>query len=390
MAYVLTDQYPQLKDTLDRALDEATRIVKKWMPKYESGDVYPVRHDKGQYVPITNGDPYGFCWEEGFWPGLLWLSYEATQDPAYRELAEKNVLDFYDRVYKNYNIDWHHDTGFLYIPSCVAAWKLTGNEYARCGAEMAAMSLSRRFRYKGNFIQSMSYELDADNYKLIVDTMMNLPLLFWMAEQTGDSTYREKAVAHMNSTMTHSLRPDGTTFHHFLMDVNTGEPIRGITWQGAADDSCWSRGQAWVVYGLALAYAHTKDEAIIGHFERVTDYFLDHLPKDHIPYWDFAFSDGSHEPRDSSAAAIAVCGILEMARHLQSPKMTQYIHRAAQLLQAMVDTCAAHPDEQEEGVLRHATEGKPQGLSVDASIIYGDYFYVESLLRATRDWDPYW
>lgn len=392
MAYILTEQKPKWKPLLEKGLTQATALVKKYMPKYASGTLYPAKYENGAYQAIANGDPRGNFWEEGFYPGQLWLSYEATKDEAYRALAEKNVQDFYHRVKENDQIDWHHDTGFLYTPSCVAAYMLTGNETAKKAAEMAAYSLSRRFRPRGQFIQSMSFEMDEQNYKFIVDTILNLPLLFWAAEETGDSSYREKAIAHLHTTIRYAMREDGSTFHHFLMNERTGEPVRGFTWQGASDDSCWSRGQAWVLYGLALAYRWTKDETLLEPFYKATDYFFEHLPADRIPYWDFSFSDGSPEPRDSSAGAIAVCGILEMANSLPEtgPKMQHYLEEAAQLLAALVEKCGNVPESDVEGLLLHATGAKPQGSGIDACLPYGDYFYLEALVRATRNWRSYW
>jgi len=391
MTYVLTDHYPELKKDLDKAIEIAAKITKRNLPKFGSGDVYPAAHKDGKYTPIPNGDIRGHYWIEGFWTGQLWLCYEATGDEAFRELAEKNVDDFYNRVVENINIDWHHDTGFLYTPSCVAGYMLTGNQTAKKAAELAAYSLSRRFRAKGQFIQSMSAEFDEEFYRFIVDTMLNLPLLFWAAEEFGEESYRKKAIAHLNTTMKYAMREDGTTFHHVLMDNMTGEFKKGITWQGAGDNSCWSRGQAWVVYGLALAYAYTKDDSLIEPFCKVTDYFIEHLPKDNIPYWDFIFMDGD-EPRDSSAAAVAVCGILEMAKHLPSDKnnMQRYIDSAVDMLKAMMsDTYAASYESGEEGLLLHSTSAKPQG-EYDECLPYGDYYYLEALIRATRDWKSYW
>lgn len=394
MSYVLTNHYPELKKDIDCAIDTAVKIVKRNTQKYGTGDLYPAEPVGGIYtVAVKQCDRRSHFWLEGFWPGQLWLTYELTKDEEIRKIADKYVDDFYKRVYENDNIDWHHDTGFLYTPSCVAGYKLTGNETAKKAAEIAAYSLSRRFRYKGNFIQSMLTELDEnrDFYKFIVDTMMNLPLLFWATEETGDPIYREKAIKHLETTIRYAMRDDGTTFHHVLMDNRTGEMIRGLTWQGASDDSCWSRGQAWVVYGLALAYAYTKDDSLIPHFCKVTDYFIDHLPADDVPYWDFIYSDGDSEPKDSSAAAVAVCGILEMAKHIPSTEygMQRYIDKAKDMLISLIKNYAASFENGDEGLILHGTVANPQGMS-DSVTTFGDYFYLESLIRAKRDWKSYW
>ena len=393
MSYILTEKYPQLKHDIEKALEEAVKIVKRNTKKYGTGDLYPAEPEDDCYIAVKRCDVRLHFWLEGFWPGQLWLAYEASGDEEIRKIAEKYIDDFYDRVYKNDNIDWHHDTGFLYTPSCVAGYKLTGSLKAKKAAEIAAYSLSRRFRYKGEFIQSMSMEIDEENYRFIVDTMMNLPLLFWASEETGDEIYREKAIKHLKTTIKYAMRDNGTTFHHILMDNKTGEMIRGLTWQGAGDNSCWSRGQAWVVYGLALAYAYTKDESLIEYFRKAADYFVSHLPKDGIPYWDFIYTDGDNEPRDSSAAAVAVCGILEMAQHIPAEEhgMQGYIDKAVDMIKSMISPeYATSLDEGREGLLKHGTTAKPQGISADSSTQFGDYFYLECLIRATRDWKRYW
>ncbi|MBQ8816626.1 MAG: glycoside hydrolase family 88 protein [Lachnospiraceae bacterium] len=391
MSYVLVEHYPELKLMLSDAIKEATDILKRDMVKYASGDLYPARYANGKYVAVKNADPLCYYWEEGFWPGQLWLAYEATGDEAFRKLADKNVDDFYKRVDENNHIDWHHDLGFLYTPSCVSAYMLTGNETAKKAALMAAYSLSRRFRPRGQFIQSMSFELDEPNYKFIVDTMLNIPLLFWAAKETGEESYRQKALAHLNTTVKYAMREDGTTYHHFLMDEKTGGPIKGQTWQGDGDESCWSRGQAWVVYGLALGYGYTKDEKILGHFKKATDYVMNHMPEDFVPYWDFVYSDGSEEPRDSSAAAIIACGILEMAKHApECDFMKGYLDKVAKMMRSMAVSYANKLKNGTEGLLLHGTDAKPQGEGIDVPLSFGDYFYMESLIRATRDWKSYW
>lgn len=393
MAYILAENYDGLKEEIKEAIGVATKRLKKALKKYESGTVYPGPYKNGEYVAIENADIRGNYWIEGFWPGQLWLAYEETGDEEFRKLAEKNVDDFYKRVVENNNIDWHHDTGFLYSPSCVAAYMLTKNETAKKAALMAAYSLSRRFRFKGNFIQSMSAEFDEENYRFIVDTMLNVPLLFWAAKETGDESYREKAIKHINTTLKYAMREDGTTFHHVLMDRNTGEMRRGLTWQGAGDNSCWSRGQAWVVYGLALAYGYTQDESVLEPFVKAADYFFDHLPEDSIPFWDFIFTDGADEPRDNSAAAIAACGILEMAQHISPDKcnMRKYLDKTVDMMRSMMHKYAAKLDSEKEGLLYDCTGAKPQGMWEDGECLpYGDYFYLEALVRASRNWNKYW
>lgn len=389
--YVLSAGDDSLRQKLELAAEEAVKIVERDMVRYESGDLYPAAWKDGKYEAVPNGDLRNNAWVDGFFPGQLWLCYELTGKEKFRALAEKNVVDFAKRMEDNLHIDWHHDTGFLYIPTCVSAYKLTGNKLAEKTALQAAYSLSRRFRTRGEFIQSMGFEIEPENYRFIIDTMMNIPLLFWAAEQTGEESYRIKAIKHAETTRKYIIREDGSTYHHFLMDFDTAGPKGGLTLQGAGNDSCWTRGQSWMVYGSALMYAHTGDESWIKTFETVTDYFLAHLPEDYIPHWDFAVLGTEDDDRDSSAGAICACGIMEMAANIgeKSGKMPQYIAAAKKMMAALAEHCAISFQSGREGLLDRVMGSKPHG-SVEGCTPYGDYFYMESLVRALKEWNKYW
>lgn len=180
-------------------------------------------------------------------------------------------------------------------------------ENAKKAALMAADNLMERFQEKGRFFQAWG-ELGAkDNYRLIIDCLLNMPLLFWASEVTGDPKYREKATAHILTAMNCVIRPDHSTYHTYFFDPETGEPVKGVTHQGNRDGSAWSRGQAWGIYGSALSYHFLKDPAYIDIFRKVTDYFVTHLPSDLIPYWDFDFDDGSTEIPPPQQSQPAVC-----------------------------------------------------------------------------------
>jgi unsaturated chondroitin disaccharide hydrolase len=188
------------------------------------------------------------------------------------------------------------------------------------------------------------------------------------------------------------VRPDGSTFHTFYFDAETGAPISGATDQGAADASCWSRGQAWAIYGFVLNYVYTQDDSFLQTACRVADYFLAHLPTDGVAYWDLIFTDGSTEERDSSAAAIAVCGLLELAQRLPAGAAAQRYQAAARHILASLFnnySTAHHPES--NALLLHGVYSKPHGKGVDEGNLWGDYFYLEALMRLARpDWKPYW
>lgn len=334
-------------------------------------------------------------WTTGFCTGEYWLAWEHTRDDAFKKAALCQVDSFLQRIENKIDVD-HHDMGFLYVPSCVAAYKLTGSETAKKAALLAADQLCSRFQEKGQFLQAWGALGAKENYRLIIDCLLNVPLLYWAGEVTGNPRYREIALAHTATSMANLVRPDHSTYHTYFFDPETGAPVRGSTQQGYRDGSAWARGQAWGVYGMALAYFYTRDTKCIELFREVTDYFIARLPEDSIPYWDLTFIDGD-EPRDSSAAAIAACGMLAMAPYLEEKEAAHYRAVAEQLAAALVEHCAVRDPAVSNGLLLHGVYAKnspynpiPADRGVDECNTWGDYFYMELLTRLTTDWKMYW
>ncbi|MFI8685000.1 glycoside hydrolase family 88 protein [Rossellomorea sp. NPDC077527] len=340
----------------------------------------------GVYQPIDNIE-----WTTSFWTGMLWLSYEVTGDEKYRRVAEIQVDSFIERIEKEIEVN-HHDVGFLYSLSCVSAYKLTGNERARDAALKAADLLIKRFYDKAGILQAWG---DLNNPKqqgrMIIDCNMNIPLLYWATEVTGDRKYRDIAISHVRQAASYIVREDASTFHTFYMDPESGKPLYGNTHQGYADDSCWARGQAWGIYGFPLSYHYTKDTSLIGLTKKLSHYFLNRLPEDHVCYWDLTFTSGQEE-RDSSAAAIAVCGLLEMSRHLPltDPKKRDYEEASLSIISSLFEHYTTAIEGEENGILKHAVYYKGGNMGVDESCIWGDYFYFEALVRLVKDWEMYW
>jgi unsaturated chondroitin disaccharide hydrolase len=351
------------------------------------GDRYPVRPADGVFPAGANRG-----WTTSFWAGMTWIAWELTGDETYRDAGLAYAADFARRVRAEEDLDTH-DLGFLYTLATVAPWRLLGDADARDASLDAADHLMRRFLEPAGIIQAWGDLSDpAQRGRTIIDSLMNMPLLTWAGEESGDGRFADAVRRHTEQLRTHILRPDDTTFHTFYWDAETGEPLRGATEQGAFDDSCWARGQAWGVYGFALNYRATGDETLLEASRRCADYFLAHLPVDLVPYWDMVYTDGSAAPRDSSSAAIVVCGLLELAEVETDPERAASARSHAHaILASLIENYAPADPESSDTVLEHSVYDFPKNVGVDQGTLWGDYFYLEALARVARpQWRPYW
>ena len=329
-------------------------------------------------------------WTSGMNTGVYWLAYELTGNKKFKEYAEKQLKTYKQRLDDKVGL-LCHDVGFVYTPSCVADYKITGNDKSRSLALNAAELLMSGYDEKGKIIKRGFTDYPGA-YRILVDTMMNIPLLLWAGKETSDEEYTQKAVAHYKSTEKYLVRKDGSTFHHFQFNPQTMEPENGLTLQGYSDLSCWSRGHSWLIYGYPIAYSYTHDKSIFDVHKKVTYYFLSNLPKDDVPYWDLIFGKESTQPRDSSAAAVAVCGLLEMDKYLNDDSFDKKIFKNAadHMMKSLIQNYS-NSDTSKDGLLMHVTHAFPQNRGIDESAIYGDYFYLEALLRYKNpDWQMYW
>jgi unsaturated chondroitin disaccharide hydrolase len=340
----------------------------------------------GVYASIDNVE-----WTNGFWTGMLWLAYELTGAQKFRSAAERQVESFAHRLRDRINVD-HHDLGFLYTLSCVAAHRLTGSDPAKRTALEAARLLLSRFNPQAGIIQAWGDPGDPEQAgRMIIDCNLNLPLLYWAGEMTGEVGFAAAANSHVAQAARHIVRDDASTFHTYYLDPVSGKPLRGSTHQGFADDSCWARGQAWGIYGFPLAYRHNNDAGLIELAKKLANYFLNRLPEDAICCWDLCFTSGYYE-RDSSAAAIAACGLLEIAQvlPLADAERSAYERAAWTIVSELSRHYLPEVGDLGNGVLRHAVYHMPKRIGVDESCIWGDYFFLEALVRLQRPWVPYW
>lgn len=333
---------------------------------------------KGIYDDKSN-DKDLIWWTNGFWEGMLWLMYSQTGDEYYK-LLENRMEEILDRLLlgmTDYGIDpIHHDAGFMWLHSSVANYRLTGNQRSRTRGLIAANYLSSRFNIKGNYIVAWDGK-DRQGWS-IIDTMMNIPLLYWAAEVTGYDRYRYIAMAHADKTLENVLRPDGSVIHIIQYHEETGEVLETFGGQGYEVGSSWTRGQAWAIYGFALSYLHTKEQRYLDAAKRVAHYFLSALaPVDYIPPIDFRSPKEPHYI-DTTAGVIAACGLIEIGKHVSEFEKEMYLSSALKIMRALTDTQCDFSKET-DSLLQNGSEAYHTNKHM--SIIYGDYFYMEAMLR---------
>jgi unsaturated chondroitin disaccharide hydrolase len=310
-------------------------------------------------------------WTGGFWAGLLWLCAAHESDERLKERASH----FTDRLLPRANDKQNHDLGFMFAPSAVKAWKLFGETGYRDAARMAARTLASQYNPIVGFIPGWGY-FGGDDWSgnVLIDTLMNLPLVVWAVNEGEDRRLLEVVRGHAGNTIRHLMRENGSVFHMYRFASDTGEPLGGDTYQGHAPHSTWSRGQAWALTGLAMLGQMLRNNDYLTASERAASYFLSALPEDGIPPWDFHAPDGVAH-RDSSAGAIASYGLLRLSDATGKPS---YLKAANRLLSALARDCANRG--QEGGLLLHATADLPHGHGIDESVMYGDFYYLKSLL----------
>ena len=354
------------------------------------GTRFPHVSLNGEYNLNDNDD-----WTDGFWSGILWLCYEYSQDERYRKAAEATVASFRQRLEQQFKLD-HHDIGFLYSLSAKAQWIITGDESARELALAAADVLMKRWRNtKGGsgYIQAWgAQDNEHEAGRIIIDCLLNLPLLYWASEQTGDPKYREAAEIQAEITRRYIVRGDDSSYHTFFFETKSGIPIGGATHQGYNNGSTWTRGQAWGVYGFALSYRYTGNEAFLETSKRMARYFLEHLPEDSVAYWDFNVPVDADTYRDSSASAIVAAGLAELISHLDAadPERPYFEKMLAITMQSLIRNYATIGDDAAEGFLKHGSYHVLGGFSPDDYMIWGDYYYLEALMRLVKGIPGYW
>ncbi|MFR6672271.1 glycoside hydrolase family 88 protein [Enterococcus avium] len=345
---------------------EAKRLGGK-IPYIPSAETGLYEEDLGTSDPVW--------WTNGFWSGLMWQMYHATEKELYKKTAELNEAAL-DKAFEIYT-GLHHDVGFMWLHTAVANFRLTGNERSKARGLHAAHLLAGRYNPRGKYIRS--WNRDRAGW-VIIDSMLNIPMLYWAEKEIGDPRFRYIAEDHADKVMNQIVRPDGSVNHIGVFDPTNGELIETPAGQGYASGSSWSRGQAWAIYGFALSYLHTGKTAYLETAKKVAHYFISEVAKtDWIPVVDFR---APQEPVmiDTSAGMCAACGLLEISKHVDEYEKALYIDAAINILQATEEKYAIW-DTEKDGLIDYSTGSYHEEKWTEVPIIYADYYFVEAILR---------
>ncbi len=351
------------------------------------GTKIPYSPKDRRYSDMAEAFPGGIgFWTNGFWPGMLWQMYSATEDEIYKETAEgveerlAGLLDTFESL--------DHDIGFLFLPSAVANYRKTGNKEARRRGLHAASILAGRFNPVGKFIRAWNGSVGPvlgereSSGGMIIDCMMNIPLLYWAAKETGDPRFHHVAVSHAKTAQQYIVREDGSCNHIVVFDPQTGEFLDNPGGQGFEQGSAWSRGQSWAVYGFSLSYRHTGDESFLNTAKRCAHYCISNLAVNGwLPLVDYR---APKEPLkyDSTAGMITACGLLELAEHVGEYEKNLYTTAALNILKAC-DAKFSNWDPEADSIVDGGTffYHDPEGKNTEVPIIYADYYFIEAVLR---------
>lgn len=363
------------KINVDRALECAGRQYLFMKEKLRGSNAFPKTYDRHMQRLATSNSEW---WCSGFYPGTLFYLYGETGS---QELYTEGVRMLKLLEPEQYNVNTH-DVGFMMFCSYGNAERFAPQPVYKDIMINSARSLITRFNPTVGCIKS--HNRKPDDFVVIIDNMMNLELLFWATQATGDSTFYDIAVKHADTTLKNHFRADNSLYHGLNYHPQTGAIKHYQGGQGFSDKSAWSRGQAWGLYGYTLMYRFTKDPKYLDQAVKVAEFILNHpnMPKDLIPYWDFNAPDIPNALRDASAAAINCSGLLELCQYVPEKLNRKYFKAAEKMLQTLSSPQYTAIEGTNGGfILKHSVGNIPSGTEVDMALTYADYYYVEALCR---------
>ena len=359
------------RSAYESALQFAERQVAALIQKHP--DFFPIYTVGGKW---HHGGELWTDWTGGFLAGMMWQFHKRTGSPEWLAHAQH-----YSKLLEHRQHDRNvHDLGFIFLSTYLPWHELTRDPAIHAVLIQAGRTLALRFMKRGQYLRSF-----VAPESLFIDIMMNVPIIFYAANETGDKELLRKATAHCRTTRDTIVRADGSTAHEGVFDLETGKFLRQTTHQGLRADSAWARGLAWSLYGYSKVYALTQNVEFLKVAERNADYWLKHLPADKVPYWDFDADLSKPAPwgaqKETSAGAIAASGLLDLSRQTKSPeKSAAYRETALAMLDALVQPeYLANRTPGWEGILKHGVYHTAKNLGVDESVMWGDFFFVEAL-----------
>jgi unsaturated chondroitin disaccharide hydrolase len=361
-------------------LDYCTAQVEKTISSLKSYNRMPQDIQPGQQTWKLSS--YS-GWTAGFWPGILWYDYEHTRKDIIKQKADSFTVAMTPLTIRKATT---HDLGFLIFCSFGNGYRLTGNPEYKLAILRTADSLSKMFNPTvgtllswPNMVSRMSWP-----HNTIIDNMMNLEILFWASKNGGSKKLYEIADTHAKTTMKNQFRDDFTSYHVVVYDTITGKKIKGVTHQGYADNTMWARGQAWGIYGFTMTARETGNPEYLDFAKKISKVYIDRLPDDYIPYWDFDAPNIPNEPRDASAAAIASSAFLELSVLVKNKKESKYYRSVAEKILTSLSTEKYQARDNNYAFLLHSIGHMPNKSQIDIPIIYGDYYYIEALTRLKK------
>ena len=369
----------KIEKIVDQALQSAEKQCLLMAKHYENQQgKLPRSFEDGKN---TSSDSRWWC--SGFFPGTLWYLYENSKN----EDVLKYARMYTDRVEREKYTTDNHDVGFMLYCSFGNGLRITGDKHYKEVLLTGAESLSTRFDPKVGLIRSWDHNKDIWQYPVIIDNIMNLELLLWAAKNSEDQGFEKIALSHADKTMIHHFRPDYSSYHVVSYNRETGLPHKKQTHQGYSDDSAWSRGQAWGLYGYTYLYRETKDKRYLEQAKHIADFLINHtkMPADFIPYWDYDVPPTANTPRDASAACIMASALIELSDFVDAQSKIAYMR----VIDKQIRSLASKEYTAKQGrngnfILKHSTGAYPFKSEVDAPLTYADYYYLEALTRLKK------
>ena len=377
--FIFLQAFPQAsKREIQKMIDEDLRLAVKqykYMQKLLPAGKLPRSYDSVKNELIVSGTDW---WCSGFYPGTLWYLYEYTKDESLKAEAIRSTT----LLEKEKNNTGTHDLGFMLYCSYGNGYRLTKDNSYKNIMITGAQSLSTRFNPIIGCIKSWNSN-SRWQFPVIVDNMMNLEFLCEMTKLSGDSSFYKVAVTHANTTLKNHYRSDFSSYHVIDYDTVTGKKIKGYTAQGAFDESAWARGQSWGLYGFTMMYRETRKKEYLDEANNIAKFLLHHknMPADKIPYWDYDAKDIPNTYRDASAAAILCSALLELAKYSNKTQQKEYMDVAITILKSLSSSYRAAMGTNGGFILKHGVGHLPAKSEVDVPLTYGDYYFIEALIR---------